>query len=39
MNKYGPKAQKKVEDAMHKYKRGELKTGRSGKKLLTATRL
>jgi hypothetical protein len=33
MNKYGPKAQKKVEEAMHEYKRGELKSGRSGKKV------
>jgi hypothetical protein len=33
MNKYGPKAQKSVEDAMHKFKRGELKSGRSGKKV------
>lgn len=32
MNKYGPKAQKSVEQAMHKFKRGELKTG-SGKKV------
>jgi hypothetical protein len=33
MNKFGPKAQKEVEQAMHKYKRGELKSGRSGKKV------
>jgi hypothetical protein len=33
MNKYGPKAQKEVEDAMHKFKRGELKSGKSGKKV------
>jgi hypothetical protein len=33
MNKYGPKAQKKVEEAMHQYKRGELKSGKSGKKV------
>lgn len=31
--KYGPKAQKKVEKVMHEYKRGELKSGRSGKKV------
>ncbi len=31
--KYGPKAQKKVERAMHERKRGELKSGRSGKKV------
>jgi hypothetical protein len=29
--KYGPKAGKKVEKAMHEYKRGQLKSGRSGK--------
>lgn len=29
--KYGPTAQKKVEKAMHEYKRGKLKSGRSGK--------
>jgi hypothetical protein len=33
MNKYGPKAQKKVGDAMHKFKRGELKSGKTGKKV------
>jgi len=32
MNKYGPKASKKVEQAMHEFKRGELKTG-SGKRV------
>ena len=32
MNKYGPKAQKTVEDAMHKFSRGELKSS-SGKKV------
>ena len=31
--KYGPKAQRKVEAAMHEMKRGELKSGRSGKKV------
>ncbi|MCR4280188.1 MAG: DUF6496 domain-containing protein [Candidatus Komeilibacteria bacterium] len=31
-NKYGPKAQTKVEKAMHEYKRGKLKSG-SGKKV------
>jgi hypothetical protein len=30
-NKYSPKAQKKVEKAMHEMKRGKLKMGRSGK--------
>jgi hypothetical protein len=33
MNKFGPKAQKEVEQAMHKYKKGELKSGKSGKKV------
>lgn len=33
MNKYGPKAQKKVKQAMHEMKAGELKSGRSGKKV------
>ena len=33
MNKYGPKAQKTVEAAMHKFKEGELRSGKSGKKV------
>lgn len=33
MNKYGPKAQKEVEKAMDEYKKGELKSGQSGKKV------
>jgi hypothetical protein len=33
MAKYGKKATKKVERAMHKRKRGTLKSGRSGKKV------
>ena len=33
MNKYGPKAQEKVEEAMHEMKRGKLKSGKSGKKV------
>lgn len=33
MNKYGPKAQKEVEKAMHEYKQGDLKSGKSGKKV------
>jgi hypothetical protein len=33
MNKYGPKAQEKVEETMKEMKRGELKSGRSGKKV------
>lgn len=32
MAKYGPKSKKKVEKAMHEFKRGELKSG-SGKKV------
>ncbi len=31
MNKYGPKAQEKVEKAMHEYKRGELKSSSGDK--------
>lgn len=30
MAKYGPKAQEKVEKAVEEYKRGELKSGKSG---------
>ncbi len=33
MAKYGKKAQKKVKRAMHKRKKGTLKSGRSGKKV------
>lgn len=33
MNKYGPKAQKTVESAMHKFKEGDLRSGKSGKKV------
>jgi hypothetical protein len=33
MNKYGPKAQKKIEDVMDEYKEGNLKSGRSNKKV------
>jgi len=33
MAKYSKGAQKKVEKAMHEYKRGRLKSGRSGKKV------
>lgn len=33
MAKYGKKAQDTVEEAMHKFKRGELKSGGSGKKV------
>jgi len=33
MNKFGPKAQEKVEAAMHEMKEGKLKSGQSGKKV------
>jgi hypothetical protein len=33
MTKYGPKAQEKVEEAMHELKEGKLKSGQSGKKV------
>jgi hypothetical protein len=33
MNKFGPKAQEKVEKAMHEFKQGKLKSGRSGQKV------
>lgn len=33
MNKFGPKAQQEVEKAVHKMKRGELKSGQSDKKV------
>ena len=33
MNKYGPKAQKSVETAMHKMKEGELESGKSHQKV------
>jgi hypothetical protein len=35
MNKYGPKAEKEVEKAMHEMKEGKLKSGKSGKKVTT----
>ena len=31
MAKYGRKAQESVEEAIHKYKKGELKSGKGGK--------
>jgi hypothetical protein len=31
--RYGPKASKKVEKAMHEMKRGKLRSGRSGRKV------
>lgn len=33
MNKYGPKAQKTIEQTIHKYKSGKLKSGKSGDKV------
>ena len=33
MAKYDKKAQQKVKETMHEYKRGKLKMGRSGKKV------
>ena len=33
MARYGTKAQDTVEEAMHKFKKGELKSGKSGKKV------
>ncbi|MDB5177117.1 MAG: hypothetical protein JWN75_785 [Candidatus Saccharibacteria bacterium] len=33
MNKYGPKAQEKVEKAMEEMKAGKLKSGKSGNKV------
>jgi hypothetical protein len=33
MTKYSRKSQKTVEETMHKYKRGQLKSGASGKKV------
>ncbi len=30
-SKYGPKSQQKVQSAMHEFKKGKLKSGRSGK--------
>jgi hypothetical protein len=33
MAKYGAKAQKSVKEAMHEFKEGKLKSGKSGKKV------
>ena len=33
MARYGKKAQESVKEAMHEYKEGELKSGKSGKKV------
>ena len=35
MAKYGKKASEKVERAMHEKKRGKLRSGRSGKKVIS----
>jgi len=31
--RYGKKSQRQVKEAMHKYKRGQLRSGQSGKKV------
>ncbi|MES2059687.1 MAG: DUF6496 domain-containing protein [Patescibacteria group bacterium] len=33
MAKYGPKAKKKIEKVMHEWKHGDIKMGKSGKKV------
>lgn len=33
MTKYGPKAQEKVRETLEEFKKGELKSGKSGKKV------
>jgi hypothetical protein len=33
MNKYGPKAQQKIGKVMHEFKEGDLRSGKSGKKV------
>jgi hypothetical protein len=33
MNKYGPKASEEVKKTVREYKKGELKSGKSGKKV------
>ncbi len=33
MNKFGPAAQQEVEKAVHEYKRGDLKSGKSDQKV------
>ena len=38
MAKYGPKAQKKVEKALHEMKEGTLRSGSSGKKIRSRKR-
>lgn len=36
MNKFGPKASKEVEKAMHEMKEGKLKSGKSGQKVTSS---
>lgn len=38
MAKYGPKAQKRVEEALHEMKEGKLRSGSSGKKITSRKR-
>jgi hypothetical protein len=33
LNKYGPKAQEKIDKVMHEFKRGDLRSGKSNKKV------
>jgi hypothetical protein len=33
MNKYGPKAKETIENTMERFKKGELKSGKAGKKV------
>ena len=33
MNKYGPKAQEKIDEVMHEFKEGDLRSGKSNKKV------
>lgn len=33
MNKYGPKAQDTIENTMERFKKGKLKSGKTGKKV------
>jgi hypothetical protein len=33
LNKYGPKAQEKIDKVMHEFKQGDLRSGKSNKKV------
>jgi hypothetical protein len=33
LNKYGPKAQEKIDEVMHEFKEGDLRSGKSNKKV------